>query len=121
MEEEQKQGQQEAQFTWDVYQGFVQSTKQYSDQFRLMYPVLGLASEAGEVAGKVKKILRDKDGQIGDEEVRKIVDELSDVLWYVTCVADDLNVPLEVVARVNVQKLSDRMERSKIKGDGDNR
>lgn len=113
--------QEQPQLTWDVYQSFVQSTKQYSDQFRLMYPVLGLASEAGEVAGKVKKILRDKDGAIGDEEVKKIVDELSDVLWYVTCVADDLGVPLEIVARVNVQKLSDRMERNKIKGDGDNR
>lgn len=106
---------------WNQYQDFVRSTKRYSESYRLMYPVLGLTSEAGEVAGKVKKILRDNDGAVSDEQVKVIIDEVSDVLWYVACIADDLGIPLEVVMRVNVAKLLDRVERDVIQGDGDDR
>ncbi len=120
MEETVNQDQMEK-FTWEQYQMFVRSTKKYSEQFRLMYPVLGLASEAGEVAGKVKKVLRDHDGAIGETQVNQIVSELSDVLWYLTCVADDLNVPLEAIALFNVEKLMDRVDRGVIQGDGDDR
>lgn len=106
---------------WNQYQNFVRGTKRYAESYRLMYPVLGLASEAGEVAGKVKKILRDNDGAVTDEQVKVIIDEVSDVLWYITCIADDLGVPLEVVMQVNVAKLLDRAERGVIQGDGDDR
>lgn len=106
---------------WNQYQDFVRGTKRYSESYRLMYPVLGLASEAGEVAGKVKKILRDNDGAVSDEQVKHLIDEVSDVLWYVACIADDLGVPLEVVMQVNVAKLLDRVERDVIQGDGDGR
>ena len=106
---------------WTEYQSFVLSTKRYDERFRLIYPVLGLASEAGEVAGKLKKIFRDEEGMIGDEQRLRLVDELSDVLWYVTCCADDLSLSLHDLAVHNVNKLTDRVERNVIHGDGDTR
>lgn len=107
--------------SWGQYQQFVVSTKKYKPEYRLVYPILGLASEAGEVAGKMKKIFRDRDGEISQQDAEKLFDELSDVLWYVTCCVDDLGVTLEQLAHYNVQKLSSRMERNAIHGDGDNR
>jgi NTP pyrophosphatase (non-canonical NTP hydrolase) len=106
---------------WLDYQGFVQSTKRYDERFRLIYPVLGLSSEAGEVAGKLKKVLRDQNGEINDDQRMRLIDELSDVLWYVTCCADDLSLSLHDLAVHNVQKLTDRVQRDVIHGDGDNR
>jgi NTP pyrophosphatase (non-canonical NTP hydrolase) len=111
----------EEQISWLGYQAFVVSTKRYSENFRLFYPVLGLASEAGEVAGKLKKILRDGDGEITQEQAAKLFDELSDVLWYVTCCVDDLGLNIQELAQYNVDKLSARVERGTIHGDGDNR
>jgi len=107
--------------TWSEYQEFVVSTKRYSENYRLLYPVLGLASEAGEVAGKLKKILRDNNGEISEEQAGKLFDELSDVLWYVTCCLDDLGLSLEELAHYNVAKLTSRVDRGVIQGDGDNR
>jgi len=87
----------------------------------LIYPTLGLTNEAGEVAGKVKKIFRDKDGVIGEAEREALKGELGDVLWYLAQVCTELNLSLEEVAEHNLRKLFDRMERGKIGGDGDNR
>jgi NTP pyrophosphatase (non-canonical NTP hydrolase) len=111
----------EKELTWSEYQEFVVSTKRYSENYRLLYPVLGLASEAGEVAGKLKKILRDNNGEISEEQAGKLFDELSDVLWYVTCCLDDLGLSLEALAHYNVAKLTSRADRGVIQGDGDNR
>ncbi|MBN2386401.1 MAG: nucleoside triphosphate pyrophosphohydrolase family protein [Anaerolineales bacterium] len=87
----------------------------------VIYPVLGLANEAGEVAGKVKKIFRDKDGAIGEAERQALKGELGDVLWYVAQVCTELGLSLDEVAEHNIAKLYDRLERGKIGGDGDNR
>jgi len=106
---------------WNEYQGFVQSTKKYDSRFKLMYPVIGLASEAGEVAGKLKKILRDFEGRVDELQRNKLIDELSDVLWYVTACVDDLDFTLEELALYNASKLSERMQNGTIQGDGDNR
>jgi NTP pyrophosphatase (non-canonical NTP hydrolase) len=85
------------------------------------YLTMGLVSEAGEVAGKVKKALRDHNGQISEERNLAIADELGDVLWYVARLADELHWDLNQVARNNLQKLADRKERGVICGDGDKR
>ena len=87
----------------------------------VIYPTLGLTNEAGEVAGKIKKIFRDKNGVIGEEERAALKGELGDVLWYLAQVCTELNLSLDEVAEHNIAKLYDRMERGKISGDGDNR
>ena len=87
----------------------------------VIYPTLGLTNEAGEVAGKVKKIFRDKGGVIGDTEREALKAELGDVLWYLAQVATELDLSLQDIADANLAKLFDRLERGQIKGDGDNR
>jgi NTP pyrophosphatase (non-canonical NTP hydrolase) len=87
----------------------------------IVYPTLGLTNEAGEFAGKVKKIFRDKNGVIDDTDREALKQELGDVLWYVAQIATELGVSLEDVASSNLTKLFDRLERDRIKGSGDNR
>ena len=87
----------------------------------IVYPTMGLANEAGEVAGKVKKIFRDRNGQITEEDRQSLKNELGDVLWYLTQICTELGLTLEEVAETNITKLSSRQERGKIGGDGDNR
>jgi len=86
-----------------------------------IYPTLGLAGEAGEVAEKIKKILRDKNGLITDEDRQEISKELGDVLWYVAQIATELKLNLNDVAQNNLDKLFSRLERNKLQGNGDNR
>lgn len=88
---------------------------------KIVYPVLGLASEAGEVAGKLKKILRDNNGTYTDQNLRALADELGDVLWYVAAVAKDLGYTLDTIAQNNLDKLRERQERNVLQGSGDNR
>lgn len=85
------------------------------------YLVLGLCSEAGEIAGKYKKIIRDKEGVMDAESRAAIMDEIGDVLWYVTMLSIELGFTLDQVADRNASKLRDRADRGKIKGDGDTR
>ena len=87
----------------------------------VIYPTLGLVNEAGEVAGKIKKVFRDKDGEISGETREALKAELGDVLWYISQVATELDLSLDEIAEANIAKLLDRLERGKIKGDGDNR
>ncbi len=87
----------------------------------VIYPTLGLTNEAGEVAGKIKKVFRDKNGEINDETREALRAELGDVLWYLAQVCTELNLSLDEVAETNLAKLLDRQARGKIHGDGDNR
>jgi NTP pyrophosphatase (non-canonical NTP hydrolase) len=87
----------------------------------VIYPVLGLINEAGEVAGKIKKVFRDKGGEISAETREAIKAELGDVLWYIAQVCTELEISLDDVAEANLAKLLDRQVRGKIRGDGDNR
>ena len=87
----------------------------------VIYPTLGLVNEAGEVAGKIKKVFRDKGGEINEETREALKAELGDVLWYIAQVATELNLSLDEIAEYNISKLYDRLERGKIRGDGDNR
>lgn len=86
-----------------------------------IYPTLGLSGEAGEVAEKIKKVIRDKNGIIDEETKELIKKELGDVLWYVSQLATELSLSLDDVAEKNIKKLASRMERGKLHGDGDNR
>lgn len=100
----------------DLYQEKAKSFAIYDKSFRLVYPALGLASEAGEVADKVKKWIRD--GRMDKLEIAK---EIGDVLWYAALSADDLGYTLSDIALLNLEKLDKRKKAGKIKGSGDNR
>ena len=105
--------------TFDTYQFIALSTAKYQD--KIVYPALGLCGEAGEVAEKVKKVLRDNDGVFTDEIKLEIAKELGDVLWYISALSDDIGYSLEQIALMNNQKLISRKERGVISGEGDNR
>lgn len=104
------------------YQTKSRATAQYpSIGHPVVYPTLGLANEAGEVAGKLKKVFRDKGGEISPETRTALQAELGDVLWYLAQVCTELDISLDEVAESNIAKLLDRQARGKIRGDGDNR
>jgi NTP pyrophosphatase (non-canonical NTP hydrolase) len=111
--------------TFNEYQAIAQQTAQYPKQnnLGLFYAFMGLANESGECVGKIKKLIRDHDSvQQGLEQKQDaIIDELGDVLWYLSACADELGVSLEEIAKRNNAKLLDRLERNKIKGSGDKR
>lgn len=86
-----------------------------------IYPTLGLAGEAGEVANKVQKIIRDNNSVFNDEHRAKVKDELGDVLWYLSQTATEFKLSLEEVAAANIEKLASRLDRNKISGSGDTR
>jgi NTP pyrophosphatase (non-canonical NTP hydrolase) len=101
---------------FDAYQAFTDQTAIYPEDKGLEYVALGLASEAGEFAGKVKKMIRD-----GAYDPEAMAAELGDVLWYVARAADELEYFLSDVVKVNVDKLESRLSRNKLGGSGDYR
>lgn len=92
-----------------------------TDFNRLVYPILGLVGEAGELANKLKKVARDGQGMQTDEQTEAIVDELGDVLWYVGAVATETESNLGQIALSNLKKLFSRKERGVLGGSGDTR
>lgn len=86
-----------------------------------IYPTLGLSGESGEVAEKIKKVIRDKDGVIDEVTRGEIKKELGDVLWYLSQIASELKLSLDDVATCNIEKLQSRMQRNVLHGNGDNR
>lgn len=98
------------------YQDMAAETAVYKHEHQVIYPALGLAAEAGEVANKVKKILRD-----GKFDRNAIADEVGDCLWYIAALCRDLNVDMKELAKNNLRKLHDRKARGVIQGSGDNR
>ena len=86
-----------------------------------IYPALGLAGESGELLNKLKKIIRDNDGEIYPMTMIDLAIELGDILWYVSELATLLEVNLGVIAEHNIKKLTKRAENKTIKGNGDNR
>ncbi|HOA23183.1 MAG TPA: nucleoside triphosphate pyrophosphohydrolase family protein, partial [Aggregatilineales bacterium] len=91
-----------------------QSRRTYSDiktDDPIVYPTLGLVNEAGEVAGKIKKIFRDRNGEITEADRQALKDELGDVLWYLTQICTNLGLTLEEVAEANLDKLFSRQAR----------
>lgn len=92
-----------------------------NDIIGLLYTALGVAGEAGEVANKVKKILRDGGGELTMDKANELAAEVGDVLWYCSALCNEIGCTLEEVAEGNLKKLEDRKTRGKIKGSGDNR
>lgn len=104
------------------YQRLSRATARYPDAgANPIYPTLGLCGEAGEVADKVKKVLRDREGVFDAEVLASLRLELGDVLWYVAQLATELKLDLEDIAAANLEKLSSRAARNVISGSGDHR
>lgn len=111
--------------TMNDYQADMAVTAFY--KHKVIYPCLGLASEAGEVLGKIKKLMRDDQITFGetfkltDMQRADIAAELGDVLWYVAAIARDLGISLNEVAHMNIERLQSRKARGKLGGSGDRR
>jgi len=111
--------------TLDDYQVHARSTALYPQAARVLYPTLKLAGEAGEVAEKLGKLMRDEGyvpgAALTAAQTEALGKELGDVLWYVANLAADLGLTLEEVAAANLAKLKSRQERGVIHGSGDDR
>lgn len=115
--------------TLNDYQKAALTTAVYPREFKAIYPALGMAGEAGEVADKMKKIIRDTDIkrneqgaiEIEPKKAAEIAKEVGDVLWYVATMANDLGISLESIAAMNIEKLQSRKRRGVLGGSGDNR
>jgi NTP pyrophosphatase (non-canonical NTP hydrolase) len=108
--------------TAELYQYEATKTAIFPKEKALEYLALGLTSEAGEVAGKVKKLIRDGEDVEGFEMKKiAIASEVGDVLWYCAMMAKEVGVPLGDIMQENLDKLRSRKERGKLSGSGDNR
>ena len=111
--------------TLNEYQERMSDTAIY--KWPVIYPALGLANEAGECLGKIKKMIRDDDVrfdgtfEITPEQRADLGAEIGDVLWYIAALSKDLDLTLEEVGQMNLDKLADRKMRGKLKGSGDHR
>jgi NTP pyrophosphatase (non-canonical NTP hydrolase) len=103
------------------YEELVKETAVYPSTHRILYPALGMAGEAGEVANKVKKIIRDGIDSQPEDWRTQIAKEIGDVMWYCAALAHDLNVPLSLIAAQNKDKLLARKEKGTLQGSGDDR
>lgn len=111
--------------TLDEYQTRARSTALYPESARVLYPTLKLAGEAGEVAEKLGKLMRDEGyvpgSALAPSQVEALTHELGDVLWYVANLAADLGLTLDDVGERNLAKLASRKERGVLHGSGDDR
>lgn len=111
--------------TFQNYQQLAGQTAVYPNRGKnLLYPILGLIGETGEVCEKLKKEIRDQDNSqliLTDSKRAELQKELGDVLWYLTEVCTHFNISLEDIAETNINKLKARQESGTLKGDGDDR
>ncbi len=103
----------------DDYRDFTRETMIYDSNDAYEYTIMGLCSEAGEVAGKFKKFLRD--GTSWEDLTKDMTKELGDVLWYVDRIADEFNISVADILSANIEKLAARKEANTLTGSGDNR
>lgn len=109
---------------FDEYEKRARSTATFEGkqaEYELMYLTIGISGEAGEIAEKVKKILRNDDGVITDEKREALKNEVGDVLWYLSQFSRTLGFTFSEAAEANLKKLADRRARNVIKSTGDNR
>ena len=105
----------------DMYQKVAKTTAIYPREQAIIYPTVGLTGEAGEVANKVKKIIRDGSDSKDERLVSEIKSEIGDCLWYIAVLASDFDIKLSDIASTNLEKLANRKKNGTIHGSGDNR
>lgn len=107
--------------TFSDYQQASADTRVYPEQYKVVYPSLGLSGEVGETLELVKKALRDEGGNFSEERLEKLHKEIGDILWYIAALCEDLGFDMGAVAAGNLEKLQSRKERGVLAGSGDNR
>lgn len=110
----------------DAYLEFTREVADYEGAMTLKgtdYSFKGLVSELGELAGVLKRVIRDdKSNFMSLTRRAKAVDEAGDILWYFVRLLDDAaGITLEEIIRHNTEKLSSRKERGVIHGEGGSR
>jgi len=103
------------------YQEWTRTVAKYPSDQGINYTILGLVGEAGEVADKYKKVIRDHGGFLDDVQEEALVKEVSDVAWYLARLSDELGITLEDLFSLNFEKLMDRKKRGVLQGNGDDR
>ena len=106
---------------FNKYQETAVETAIYPDTHRILYPALGMAGEAGEVANKVKKIIRDGTDNLPEDWKDQLASEIGDVLWYCAALSNDIGIPLALIAAQNRDKLLARKQKGTLQGSGDTR
>ncbi len=108
--------------TFREYQLKAKETAKYPEKnYNFIYATFGMMGEAGEVSEKIKKIWRDKNKEVNEQDREEIKKELGDVLWYLSQIAEELQIDFDDVAETNISKTHSRLERNVIHGRGDNR
>ena len=107
--------------TFNEYQEKSLITAIYPTNYKIVYPVLALNGEAGEVAEKIKKVLRDNNGNFSKDKCQEIAKELGDCLWYISAIANDIGYSLDEIAEMNINKIVNRQQNNQIHGNGDDR
>lgn len=105
--------------TINEYQQAALKTAIYPEKYKIILPALGVTGEAGECSDKVKKVIRDNDGKFDATKCMDIAMEIGDVLWYCAALANDIGFTLDVVAQMNIKKLTGRKERGTLHGKGE--
>lgn len=107
--------------TLNEYQQCALKTAIYPEQYKVIYPALEIAGEAGEFADKMKKIIRDDNNLLSKEKAYEMAMELGDICWGISAAAHDLGFTLEEICEANIKKLESRQRRGVLGGSGDNR
>lgn len=107
--------------TLNEYQQKALEIETYPPEYKIIYPTLGLTGEAGECSDKVKKVIRDNNGEFTLEKKVEIAKEIGDVLWFCAALANDIGFDLETIGQMNYDKLCSRQKRGMLHGSGDNR
>jgi NTP pyrophosphatase (non-canonical NTP hydrolase) len=105
----------------DYQQAALKTAAPKDRQNEVFHLLLGLCGEAGEIAEKAKKIVRDQKSDFSKLDTDDLTKELGDVLWYVAVIADHFAIPLDTVGTTNIAKLASRQQRNQLSGSGDNR
>ena len=105
----------------DYQQAALRTARDKSAKHELFHLVLGLSGESGEIAEKIKKVIRDQNSDFSKLDVEDISKELGEVLWHLAVLADYFSIRLDAIADKNIKKLADRHRRGKISGSGDTR
>lgn len=105
----------------DYQQAALKTARNKADKDELFHLLLGLCGEAGEIAEKMKKIVRDKNSDFANIDVEDMKKELGDVLWHLSTIGAYFDISLEDIAQSNIDKLASRHKRGVISGSGDDR